>query len=189
MAKLSKNEEKVLVYLHRKHDSSIKITTEIISEDTGLSMQETTRVMASLAEKGMVSGPEGLLGQTMQCLKEMDPDFTSISRGYAEHIILLASALAAADEPFLAQALGYELELVGLVGSRLRSSGIWAGNELVPDHLERWKSKEDGGIAFFMDAAVACGDLEIVERTPEPQFRMTKGGKGHVESLMRRAKP
>src|SRR4051812_20158349 len=60
----------------------------------------------------------------------MDDKLKPTDSGYAEHVILIASALANANEEFLASELGYDKEFVATVGSRLRNAGIWVKGNL-----------------------------------------------------------
>lgn len=184
--KLSKAEEAVLLFLYEKKDSGASLDTDAIIIATGLSKCEVVQALASLVEGGLIGGPPSLLNRAMSALKEMDEKFTPVSEGYAEHIILVASLLAGAKEADLAAEIGYDAEMVNLVGSRLRSSGVWTGDEVSPSHLSAWTS-DGGGTAFFLDGAVARGDLQIVSHTPEAQYQMTEGAKRRVEILLRRA--
>lgn len=183
--KLSKTEEAVLLFLYENKDAGTSLDTDAIIAATGLSKREIVQAIASLVEGGLIGGPPSLLNRAMAALKEMDEKFTPVSEGYAEHIILIASLLASANEADLAAELGYDAEMVNLVGSRLRGSGVWAGDEVSPQHLHAWTS-DGGGTAFFLDGAVARGDLQIVGHTPEAQYQMTTGAKRRVELLLRR---
>lgn len=178
---LTMNEERVLIYLCENKNR--EPSSEEISETLGLSDNETSEALNSLVEMGYVSGPPSLLQTTMDALREMDDKLTPVSNKYAEHVILLASFLGRADEKFLAANLGYEPDLVNIVGSRLRASGIWSGHSVLESHVHEWMKS---GTAFWLDVAVGCGDLQIVSRSPEPQYQMTPGGKSRVEAMLRK---
>lgn len=178
----SKIEDKVLVFLFENKDSDAPSDVEAIMKGTGLSADDVRQALTSLSEAGLIVGPPSLLNRAMECLKEMDEKLTPISDGYAEHIILAASILAKADEKYLAAELSYDSETVALVGSRLRSSGIWDGEQVNEHHLKAY-TEDGGGTAFFLDGAVARGDLQIVARTPEPQYQMTASGIRRIERM------
>jgi len=179
----SKIEDRVLVFLFENKDSDEPQNIEAIVRGTGLSADVVRQALTSLSEAGLVGGPPSLLKLAMDSLKEMDEKFTPISGGYAEHIILVASILAKADEQYLAAELGYDPEMVALVGSRLRSSGIWDGDQVSEAHMKLY-TEDGGGTAFFLDGAVARGDLQIVARTPEVQYQMTDSGKRRVNQML-----
>jgi hypothetical protein len=100
-------------------------------------------------------------------------------------MILLASGFSGkADESFLAKELSFDKEFVSLVGSRLRSAGIWAGDKIADERPKLWA---DAAMAFFLDGAVATGDLMIVGGTPDNrQYQMTPTGKTVVANLKKR---
>jgi DNA-binding transcriptional ArsR family regulator len=174
---LPKDEEAILRFLYEKKDAETRPSVADICASTGLSRQVARRAMRSLEEKGMISGPPDLLKQTMAALNDQDKNFGPTDPGYAEHVILLASAISKADEQFLADELGYDIEFVSLVGSRLRSSGIWVGDHLSDESQKDW-CEDGGGITFYLEGAVATGDLIAVERNDkgERQWKMTEGG-------------
>ena len=181
MTKLPKNEEKVLLALFERED----VKSDEIAAATGLSRSEVLAALASLKEQGMVGGPPSLLEHTMGSLRELDGNLNPTDAGYAETIILMASMLSKSDERFLAEELGYDKEFVGTVGARLRASGVWKGDAITQEHLSAW-CKDGGAVAFFLDAAVAQGDMMVVGHgTDGPQYKMTPGGRTHVENLMR----
>lgn len=180
-ANLNNIEEAVLLYLAKHKDTDL--SAEDISDAIKITENQTIEALNSLRERGYVDGPPSLLQKAMDALSKIDAKFTPISEGYAEHIILLASALERADEAFLAASLGYDAELVNLVGSRLRSSGIWTNHIVAESHLDEWRKES---LLFFLDAAVGCGDLQIVSRSPQPQYQMTPGGRSRVEAMMLR---
>lgn len=182
---LTEIEDQVLMFLFENRESGEELSAAKVAASTGLPEDVVREALASLAEAGLVCGPPSLLQLAMASLAEMDPNLTPISEGYAEHIILIASAISDSGLEGLAKELGYDAETVNLVGSRLRMSGIWSGNEVSPSHLEAWRSP-GGGVAFFMDAAVATGDFQIVGRTPEPQYQVTSSGNQRVTKLLKR---
>ncbi len=172
-----KDEESVLKFLYENSEVETQPTVADICAGTKLTRQVVRESLRSLAEKGMISGPPDLLQQTMAALKDQDKNFEPTDPGYAEHVILLASALSRANEQFLAEELGYDIEFVSLVGSRLRSSGIWVGDHLNDESRKEWC--DDGGATiFYLEGAVATGDLVVVERNAdgERQWKMTEGG-------------
>src|SRR3954471_11217769 len=121
---LTADEKKVLTFLYEARNGDNEIPAQDIIEGTGLSAEATKKALRSLREIGYIGGSAAdLLANSMEALKEMDPDFEPTKRGYAEHIILMASAISQADESFLARELAYDPEFVGLVGSRLRNAG------------------------------------------------------------------
>lgn len=180
--KLTKNEERVLRYLYEHRDDGRESLLSEIAIGCKLSENATIAAIRTLREAGYIGGSASdLLGDSMSALKEMDPELKSTSRGYAETIILFASAKSKADEAFLATELSYDPEFVALVGSRLRSAGIWKNDEVTSLHLERWG---ESSISFFLDASVAIGDLMIVsEHDTDPQYQMTASGKSYVGKL------
>lgn len=185
MDRVSKNADAVLLYLYENRESETSLDTEAIIKGTGLAADDVRQALTELSEAGLIRGPPSLLTMSMNSLKEMDEKFTPVSAGYAEHIILVASILARANEKYLAAELGYDPETVALVGSRLRSSGVWEGDQVNPSHLKTY-AEEMGGTAFFLDGAVARGDLQIVGRTPKPQYQMTDSGKRNVTRMFDR---
>lgn len=182
--KLPAAEEAVLKFLYACKDQKAPAAEEV-AKATGLSLATTKRALIALKERGLVGGSPTLTERCAKALKEMDPAVNPTSEGYAEKILLLASALSKADETFLAEELGYDQEFVNLVGSRLRAAGIWKGNALSEHHWNAWLS-EMGGTAFYCDVNVATGDFMIVGGTPDnPQYKMTESAKRRVERLRR----
>ena len=119
-------------------------------------------------------------------LTSMDDKFTPTSDGWAGAMILLASYEMGANEPFIAEELGYDPEFVALVGSRLRNSKIWLGELLSDKAIARYE-QEEGGIAFFLDTNVANGSMKIGsyrKEDGEPLYSMTDSGKRHVENML-----
>lgn len=56
-------------------------------------------------------------------------------------------------------------------------------DSVVSLHLELWR---ESSIGFFLDAAVAVGDLMVVGGFEnDPQYQMTPSGKLHVEAKFR----
>jgi hypothetical protein len=181
--KLSESEERVLRYLYEHKDEGEDIALDKIAAGVGLSGEEAKAALHRLRELGYVGGGSDLLADTMAALKGIDPKLEPTARGFSEYIILLASAIAGADETFLAKELAYDREFVGLVGSRLRNAGIWKGDDVAPLHLERWKESD---ISFFLDGSVAIGDLMVVGGfDDDPQYQMTPGGRVQVEAMLR----
>ncbi len=182
---LTANQRKVLVFLFEQKDHEKESSLNEIADGTGLNESACSEALRELQEAGYIGGSAmDLLASSMDALKELDPEFNPTSRGYAEHIILIASAISQANESFLASQLSYDPEFVGLVGSRLRNAGIWKENSLAPARFKEW---EKSGISFFLDGAVATGDLMVVGfENGEPQCQMTSGGKSHVEKLLKR---
>lgn len=183
MGKVSKIADAVLLYLYENKESETASDVAAIIQGTGLPADDVRQALTELQEAGLIGGPPSLLKLAMDALKDMDEKFTSVSAGYAEHIILVASILAKADERYLTAELGYDPEIVALVGSRLRSSGVWEGDQVNPSHL-RYYTEEGGGTAFLLDGAVARGDLQIVGRTPGPQYQMTEGGRRSIGHML-----
>lgn len=175
------NEEKILLYMF-EHKEEGELSIEKIASFTGLDVAEVQERLQLMQETGLVSGPEPLLSRSMRCLKEIDVKFEATAKGYSEHIILIASALEKADEEFLARELGYDTEFVSIVGSRLRTAGIWRGNAVEENHYQNWLKD---GFAFFIDGAVATGDMMIVGGTRDnPNYQMTPGGKSEVAKII-----
>jgi hypothetical protein len=184
--KLTDNEERVLLCLYERRDSDQEIPFEKIVASTGLSPKEVRSSIRGLTEAGMIggNGPD-LLREATDALMKMQPEIQPTARGYSENIILVASILAKADEAFLANELSYDPEFVAVVGSRLRAAGIWKGGAISERHLNDWKKDST---AYFLDCAVAAGDLMIVGENSNGDllFQMTSSGKGHVEKLLGR---
>ncbi len=182
--KLSKHEERVLLFLFERKDKNKEMSLDAIIAGTGLGEDEARIALRTLREIGYLDGgARDLLLESMTGLKEMDPEFNPTKRGFSEHVILLASAISQANETFLAKELSYDREFVGLVGSRLRTAGIWKDDSVVSLHLELWR---ESSIGFFLDAAVAVGDLMVVGGFEnDPQYQMTPSGKLHIEAKFR----
>lgn len=179
----TKNQDRVLVFLYERRDQSEAPSIDEIAKGTSLSENVVRTVLVELEELGMVKGPPSLLKEAMSTLKEIDPNFESTAAGYAEHIILIASALSKADETFLASRLGYDLEFVETVGSRLRAAGMWS-KDRIPEHVTKGWVKEP--IKFFLSGAIAKGDLMLVGGTTENSlYQMTKGGYRSVAAILR----
>lgn len=186
--KLSKSQESVLRFLY-EHKDDEDISTARIVAGTGLRPDEVVQALATLQEAGMVGGPPSLLKRTMDALKEMDDNLAPTDAGYAEHIVLLASAIEKGDETFLAAELGYDKDFVATVGSRLRSAGIWTADGLSDASLQRWKT-ENGGMAFWCDGAVATGSLKVAGTTQDgkPQYQMTERGMSDAAKLIKKSR-
>jgi hypothetical protein len=193
MKTLSEVEKKVLLFLcEQKELGHTQPNVAAICDGTGLGRQVVRRALRALVEKKLLGGgPPDLLEEVMGLLSEQDPNLKATDPGYAEHVILLASAISKADEAFLAEELGYDLEFVSIVGSRLRSSGVWDGDHLSEDSLKGWTS-DGGGLNFYLDGAIATGDLVAAERDKngERQWKMTEKGLVRGADLIKKiAKP
>jgi len=181
--KLTPDEERVLLYLYEHKNDGLEAILDEIMAGTGLNESTTMAALRSLKEKGYIDGGRDILAETMTALKKIDANLTPANRGFSEQVILFASAISRANEKFLALELSYDPEFVGLVGSRLRNSGIWIGDSVAELHMRRWKESE---ISFFLDGAVAIGDLMIVgQYDTDPQYQMTESGKSQVATIIR----
>lgn len=184
---LSKSEEVVLRFLYEKRDEPNEgvRNVEAICAATGLSTQTVRQALRSLREQKMIEGPPDLLAQVTAALHNWD--YTPTSPGFAERVILLASAIGKADENFLSEELGFDLEFVNLVGARLRNSGIWDGEQLSDVSRKDWCS-ENGGATFELDALVAAGDLVVAGRDAngDRRWQMTKSGEKRAADLIKR---
>lgn len=176
------DEERVLLVLYENKGSDHETPFDEIVAKTGLSPEATKKAIRGLTESGLIGGPD-LLRDATKMMSEMQPDLHPTARGYSENIILIASIIAKADEAFLAVELSYDSEFVALVGSRLRNAGIWVDGAISQRHLTAW---DKDSTSYFLDCAVAIGDLMIVGENPDGDllFQMTAGGKGHVEKLL-----
>lgn len=181
--KLSKHEDAVLLFLYEQKDKTPPSTEEIVAA-TRLSRTVVKGALETLREKGMISGPPRFADEVAAVLHQIEPNLKPTDTGYAEHTLMLASLYAGADESRLAEALGYDREFVGVVGSRLRSGGIWAGNELAPGKREEW---EADAIAFWLDGAVAMGTLNVIGSGKDRRFQMTESGLKDAAKLIRGA--
>ena len=131
----------------------------------------------------MAGNSTPLLIAVMEKLRGIDPKFPPTDAGYAEHVLLLASAREGAKEEHLARELGYDLEFVKTVGSRLRNSGVWIGDQLSEEALKEWQTH---GTAFFVDGAVATGDLVVIGRSKDGrQFQTTDAGLARGAALIK----
>lgn len=170
------------LYDHRDEDAP---TVETISRECKLSVANTRRVLAELVELGMISGPPSLLESTQAALHNLDDKLKPTASGYAEAVLMLAAVSTKADDAFLAEELGYDKDFAALVGSRLRSAGIWIDNKVNPGRVAEW---EKDGIAFWLDHAVACGNLMVVGRNDggDPLYQMTESGMNDAAELIER---
>lgn len=127
-----------------------------------------------------------ILTEIMEGLRAIDPKFKPTDAGYSEYVVLLASFTEGADDDHLAKVLGYDIDFVKTVGARLRASGIWTADELSKDSKDAW-FKDGGDTAFFLDGAVATGDLVVVSggNGLERQFKMTDSGLAAGAKLMK----
>lgn len=132
-----------------------------------------------------------MLDRITALIGDLDPNMTATSRGFGEAAVLLSALDIGADENRIVEALGFDPEFVGLVGSRLRAAGIWRDHDISPRHWEAWQDETSGGTAFWMDHGVATGALAIVEGggRSERQYTMTADGKAMVERMMRDGGP
>lgn len=179
---LTADEDRVLLYLYEHKDEGEANSLSKIMAGTGLSESTAKAALRTLKEGNYIGGGQDLLAECMEALKKLDPNFEPTASGYAEHIVLIASALFKADESILAQELGYDPEFVGIIGARLRSAGIWIGNDLSLGRLDAWDE-----LSFFLDGAVACGDLMVVSKIgDEPEYQMTSSGKTKVENILKK---
>lgn len=128
----------------------------------------------------------------MQTIKEAvcesilkaDPKLKETDVEFMHQAILLASGFVGANEREIADELEFDPEFVNSVGSRLRSAGIWNGDDLNETHRDAWFDDQKGGVAFIMDAAVAGGNMILAERRDgEPFYKLSPAGIRHVESL------
>lgn len=179
---LTQSQETVLRYLfEHKGDEPSK---EDIATGTRLSIDVVASTLNELQEFGMVSGTRTLLDEATEALGAADDNLKPTVRGYPEHLLLIASALSKADEKFLARELHYDLEFVNVVGARLRASGIWVNSQLSDARRSAW----DDAVAFFLDGAVASGDLMVVGGpSDDPQYQMTEQGKTRAANLIKNA--
>ncbi len=152
--KITKKQENVLIALH---GGATNISD--LCKKSGLPESEVVKALDELKQAGFVEGPPSFAEQCAAVLKEMDDTLKPIDRGYQEAIILVASVIAKADEKFLADNLGYDLEFVQVVGNRLRNSKIWVGDKVREDVLQQW---ETSSVSFMVDVNVASGIFRII---------------------------
>ena len=173
-------EDTVLRFMFENKAKKLEIG-DVVS-GVGLPESDIRIAMISLRKKGMIEGPALLIERVTEALKG---DIEPTAQGYAEHIILLASAMGgSADETFLAKELSFDKEFVGLVGSRLRSAGIWNGDKLSDERMKLWAND---ALTFFLDAAVATGNLMVVGGSPDNrEYQMTDTGKTTAANLVKR---
>lgn len=177
--KLNAEQEKVLVALHDGYS-----TPEKVSKHAGLSKAKVQTILVQLKELGMIEAPSGLLEAATKTLKEMDDKLAPTDSGYAEHIILVASALTDANEEFLANELGYDKEFVSTVGSRLRNAGIWINGKLDAECRKSWM---ENSVAFWVDGGVACGYMTVVGGSGrDRKYKLTDAGVRRGASLMKK---
>jgi len=182
MTKLTHDQEAVLRHLYENRDGDGPNIDQIAAA-TGLTPAATRKCLAELKEMGLVSGPPSLLERTAVVLKKLDENLDPTSQSYAESILLLASVLTRADEGFLADELGYDVAFVGTVGARLRAAGVWQGDKVSP---ARAAAYEADGLSFWLDVAVACGEVKVVGGTAEsPRYQMTDDGRSSVARFLR----
>lgn len=183
---LSENEKKVLAYLYEHRDDGEQVSTANIIKGTNLSKAKVRAALEALKAGGYISGGDPSLAENAtRILAEMDAGLSPTSRGYGEHLVLVASFISKADETFLADELEFDADFVAMIGSRLRTSGVWSGNQVSPEHAELW-TEEQGGISFRLDGAVASGDLVIIGKNDQGSllYQMTPSGRGYVEHLL-----
>lgn len=175
MGPMSKDERAILDFLFRHKDEEGNTSLVAICDGTGLSRQVVRRTLRSLQEQNMVGGPPNLYDQSVNLFKEMEPKFNPTDSGFNEHIILVASIIEKAEEGFLADELSFDAEFVGLVGSRLRQAGIWAGAAVAKRFYDAIMKDS---LNFWLAGAVATGDLMIVGQNEmgDDMFKMTDSG-------------
>jgi DNA-binding Lrp family transcriptional regulator len=186
MASLSENERSVLRYL----SSNPGDDTDDIAKNTNLGQMAVRHCIERLSELGYIKKNRGLKELAEESLREIDSNFLAVNGGYAEHLVLIASILAKPDESLIADELGYDLDFVKTVGSRLRTAGIWSGETINPAHRDEYLLPERGGAAFFLDGAVACGNMIVVSREGgSAQYRLTDQGISAATRIIKRASP
>lgn len=183
--KLTAEQESVLRFLYENQNA--RPSDQEIAARIGMPLAKTKDALRSLQEMGLVGGPKSLLDRIVSAMRELDPDFNMIRPGSAESIVLLSSFFEPADEDSLAAELGFDLEFVKTVGSRLRSSGIWRGDNLSERAKQSWL-EDDGGISFSLDAAVAAGRLVVCGENDEGGrlYKMTKEGEKDAAALIKK---
>ena len=129
-----------------------------------------------------------LLTDATRALREIDPGLSPVSPGYAEAIVLLASYLTdgcenAKTDDQLAALLGFDVEFVRTVGSRLRSSGVWNKDGLTAEARASW----DDGTIFWLDVNIARGDMQVVGGEPgNRQYQLTESGLRAAADLVKK---
>lgn len=183
MSATTPDQDKILRFLYERKDAKKPPTISDIAGGTYLDADRVTRIIGELKELGMVNGPPSLLETTEKQLLEVDENLKTTDRGYAEQVILLASAMSKADEAFLATELGYDLEFVSLVGARLRNARIWDGDQVAPETVELWQNNDAG---FYLDAGVAMGNMMVVFDGGERKYSLTEGGMRDAAETVKR---
>lgn len=97
--------------------------------------------------------------QIKEAVHELDPALTDESdETYRVAVLMLAaSQIGTADDLALARFTNEHAEWVAQIGQRLRSSGVWTEDG---GTACEWFEPESGGIAFWLDVAVAQGLVE-----------------------------
>lgn len=185
--KITADERRVLDFLFRNKEQQPDL--DAIRSGTGLAHREARRALRGLVRRNYIGSPNrDVVDVATEFLAAVDPGLKPTSAGYSEHLILAASAVSKADEPFLAAELDFDDEFVSLVGSRLRSSGVWKDSKVSDEHFTEWGG-EYGGIAFLGDGAVATGDIVIVGKDENGGgflMQMTESGKVRGANLIKR---
>ena len=92
-------------------------------------------------------------------LKELDPNLSSDSEAFKAGLILLAALDVGTSVGAIRGATELPLTTVRLACRNLRSSGVFKGGKIYCE----WDDEKSGGIAFWMDVAVANG---LIQRAP-----------------------
>lgn len=92
-------------------------------------------------------------------VKELDPKLSEKDGAFAAAMVLIAASQVGTKADRIAKRTGLKRELVRAYNRRLREQGIFTKDGKIACD---WFDKESGGIAFWMDVAVAEGLMQKV---------------------------
>jgi hypothetical protein len=94
-------------------------------------------------------------------VRRMDPKLDPESSAFRAAVVLLSALYVGANERNVAEFTGYDRKEIRRWARNLRAAGVWCRGHTASE----WDHPEHGGIAFWMDTAVAEG---LLKRSPAP---------------------
>jgi len=93
-------------------------------------------------------------------VKEMDPNLSAREEGFKFAVLLIAASQVGPTQPKLCELTRYPAGLVKKFLVNARTTGLIKGGKIMHSG---WFDK-DGGIAFWLDVAMAQGFIKRVEK-------------------------
>lgn len=95
--------------------------------------------------------------QIREDIRQMDDGLEEDSDGFKVAVIVLSSAIIGPNIKRLARFTGYGRDFCSEISRHCREGGLWRGGRV---YHSGWDDEKTGGIAFWLDCALAQGYIE-----------------------------